>query len=366
MNETIFINGIERPLHEVIGHRKDGRPIYRIAGGAVYQPTGTGNIHFDAVLTNISVGWPNNGLIGDQLFPTVPVKKQSDKYYLFGREAWLPEIGDLRAPGTEANEIPGFKVSLDTYYAQEHALQVAVTDEERENADSIFSPDRDGTELVTSKIMLGREVAMNAMVTNTANFASGLSTTLSGTAQWSDYVNSSPISDVKTGIRAVHAKIFTEPNVGVFPYQVMSILEDHPDIIERIKYSERAILTPEIIAAVFSLQKVIVPGVAVGAGGVGAAGNAITGGYLWGKDVLLAWVPPRAGLKIPAFAYEFTWGYNGSQAQVVDRWREDKRKSDLIRCQRRYDLKMVGNEINPASGDFGKSVTGYLIKAAVA
>jgi hypothetical protein len=27
---------------------------------------------------------------------------------------------------------------------------------------------------------------------------------------------------------------------------------------------------------------------------------------------------------------------------------------------------MVGVEINPASGDFGKSVTGYLIKNAVA
>jgi hypothetical protein len=328
---------------------------------AVYQPTGTGNVHMDAVLTQISLAFPNNALVGERLFPSIGVKKQSDKYYVFGREAWLPETSDYRAPGGEANEIPGFKVSLDTYYAQEHALQVAVTDEERENVDSPFSPDRDGAELVTAKVLLGREIAMKNLVTTTTNYATGLSVTLSGTAQWNDYTNSDPISNIRAGVRAIHAKVFMEPNTAVIPYLVMSTLEDHPDIIERIKYSERAVLTPEIIASVLGLQNVIVPGVGVGTGPVGSNGNALTVGYLWGKDVVLAWVPPRGGLKTPAFAYEFTWG-----SPYVDRWREDKRKSDLIRYQRRYDLKMVGVEINPGSGDFGKSVTGYLIKNAIA
>jgi len=332
----------------------------------VYNPTGSRNVHIDQVLTNISLGWPNNGLVGEALFPSVGVRKQSDKYYVFGREAWLPETSDYRAPGSEANEIPGLQVSLDTYYAQEHALQIAVTDEERENSDSPLSPDRDGTELVTSKIMLGRELAMKNMVTTTTNYATGMSTTLSGTSQWSDYANSNPIGDFRTGQRAIHAKVFMEPNVAIIPYQVMSQLEDHPDIIERIKYSERAVLTPEIVAAVLGVQRVIVPGVGIGTGAPGAAGNAITAGYLWGKDVVMAWVPPRAGMRIPAFGYEFTWGFGGGNGQITDRWREDKRASDLIRVRRRYDLKMVGVEINPASGDFGKSITGYVIKAAVA
>ena len=116
----------------------------------MYNPTGSGNQHIDQVLSNISVGWTNNGLVAERLFPVVKVRKQADKYYTFGREAWLPESGDYRAPGTEANEIPGVAVSLDTYYAQEHALQIAVTDEERENVDSAFSPDRDATELLST------------------------------------------------------------------------------------------------------------------------------------------------------------------------------------------------------------------------
>jgi hypothetical protein len=320
---------------------------------AVYQPTGSGNAHIDKVLTNISIGFPNAGMVADVLFPSVGVAKQSDKYYIFGREGWLPE-DDVRAPGTEANEIPGVALSLDSYYASEHALQIPVTDEERENADAPLSPDRDATNLVTSKILIGRELVMKNLATTAANYASGMSTTLSGTAQWSDYVNSNPISDIKTGIRAINAQIFLDPTVAVIPYQVMSILEDHPDIIERVKYSERAILTEEIISAVLTLPRVVVPGM----GFVASPAAAAT--YLWGKDVILAYVPPNPGLKIPAYGYEFTWGYGGNLKQAVDRWREEKRKSDLVRVARRYDVK------HTAVDGTGKVIAGYLIKTAVA
>lgn len=318
---------------------------------AVYNVTGSGNVHIDQALTNISVGWPTAGLAGAALFPSVTVRKQSDKYYVFGREGWLPEE-DYRAPGTEANEITGAQVSLDTYYAQEHSLQIAVTDEERENADSPLSPDRDGTNMVTSKIMLGRERAFQTLATTAANYASGHSTTLSGTSQWSDYANSDPISDLRTAKLTIHSKIFVEPNVAVIPYQVMTKLEDHPDFLERIKYSERAIFSPELLAAVLGFDRVIVPGVGINTANLGQTPSL---SYLWGKDVVVAYVPPSPGLKIPAYGYEFVWG-----TQSVDRWREEKRKSDVIRVCRYYDKKLV------ALDSSGKSIAGYVIKAAVA
>jgi hypothetical protein len=329
---------------------------------SVYSPTGSGNVHIDQVLTQISVGWPNNGLVGENLFPTVTVMKQSDKYYIFGREGWLVE-NDVRAPGTEANEIPGLQVSLDTYYAQEHSLQIPVTDEERWNADSPLSPDRDGAELVTSKVWLGREKAMKDLATTAANYASTNTVTLSGTSQFNDYVNSDPISVLRTGKAAVHSRIFTEPNTSVIPYQVMTVLEDHPDFIERIKYSERGIVSADLIAAVVGIGKIIIPGVGINSAHTGATP---TLGYLWGKDVIMAWVPPRPGLKIPSFGYEFGWkGNPGGQLQYIDRWREEKRKSDLVRVCRYYDLKLVAQG-DTGSSDAGLAIAGYLIKNSVA
>lgn len=321
---------------------------------AVYNVTGSGNVHIDQALTNISVGWPTEGLAGAALFPSVTVRKQSDKYYVFGREGWLPEA-DLRAPGTEANEISGAAVSLDTYYAQEHSLQIAVTDEERENADSPLSPDRDGTMMVTSKVMLGRERTFQQIATTAANYATGHSVTLSGTSQWNDYANSDPISDLRTAKLTIHSKIFLEPNVAVIPYQVMTKLEDHPDFLERVKYSERAIFSPQLLASLLGFDRVIVPGVGYNSAALGQTASL---GYLWGKDVVVAYVPPAGGLKVPAYGYEFTWN-----SQTVDRWREEKRKSDVIRVSRYYDVKLVAQG---EGADAGKSIAGYVIKAAVA
>lgn len=313
---------------------------------SVYSPSGSGEVHVDRVLTQISIGWPNKGLVGERLFPAVPVNNQSDKYYTFGREGWLPE-DDVRAPGAEAREITGATVSTDTYYCVEHSLSIAVTDEERKNADSPLSPDRDGTEIVTSKIMLGRERAIQTLVTTSGNYATGHSTTLSGTSQWNDYVNSDPIGNLRTGKRAVHGKIFLEPNVLLVPYNTMSILEDHPDFLERIKYSERAIFSPELLAAILGFGSVIVPGVGINTAPLGQAESLA---YLWGNDVLMAYVPARPGMKIPAFGYEFVW-----EGQTVDRWRVSSRKADMIRVSRSYDHKMTALDATD------KQIGGYLI-----
>lgn len=313
---------------------------------SVYSPSGSGDVHVDQVLTQISIGYTNGAMVADVLFPPVPVKKQSDKYYVFGREGWLPE-DDVRAPGAIAREITGAAVSTDTYFAVEHALQIAVTDEERANADSPLSPDRDGTEIVTSKIMLGRERAVQTLATTAANYASSNVITLTGGDQWNEYATSDPIGDLRTGKRVIHSKIFREPNTLVVPYPVMSILEDHPDFLERIKYSERAIFSPELLAAILGFRKVSVPGVGIN---TAPLGQAETLAYLWGNDVVMAYVPDRPGMKIPAYGYEFVM--NG---QVVDRWRENPRKSDLIRVSRSYDHKMTAVD---ASDD---QIAGYLI-----
>lgn len=323
----------------------------------VWDAAGSGGVHVDIALTNISIAWPNNELVGNRLFPQVNVLKQSNFYYVFNREAWaLDPGGDVRAPGTVANEIPGMKVSTQPYFAKEHSLQTPVTDEERENVDSPFKPDEDGTNLVTSKVLLQREIAIRDVVVTTSNYPAANVVTLAGTTQWSDYVNSDPIKNIKDAIRQVHSSLFMRPNTAIIPWAVMSVLEDHPDIIERIKYSERGILTEEIIAAVFGMPNIIIPAVGYDSANPGQT-SAL--GYLWGKDVVIAWVPPSPGLKVPAYGYEFVWGYGGN-AQVIDRWREEPRKSDLIRCSRRYDLKLTALDSN------GKSIAGYLIKAAIA
>lgn len=326
---------------------------------AVYDTAGGENAHIDQVLTQISIGYPNNEFVGPAFFPEVPVMKQSDKYSIWGRESWVLEPGvDFRAPGAESYEIPGVKRSLSPYYAQEHSLQIAVTDEERENADAPLAPDRDGTELVTAKLLLGRELEMKGILHTTGNYASGHTVTLSGTSQWSDYTGTSkPTKDVKDGRRMVHSKLFREITKTMIPWQVMSYLEDHPEFIDRIKYSQMGVVTKDIIGTVMGISNIVVPEVGYNSA---AMGLTETLAYLWGKNVVMAYVPDRPGMKIPAFAYEFCWKYKGGPTQITERWRENRRKSDIIRVSRRWDIK-----ITTVDGG-GLSTAGYLIVNAIA
>lgn len=324
---------------------------------AVYDSRGTTPLHMDVLLTNISVAWPQGDFLGSIFMPPVNVRKQSDKYAIYGREAWaVPPGNDMRAPGEEANEVSGLAISTDSYFAQEHALQIPVTDEERENVDPPIQPLADGTELITSQLLLIRELLMKNMLLSTSNYATGYSTTLSGTAQWSDYGGAShPITNIRTGRTKIHDGIFLEPTDVAIPYSVMAALENHPDLITRIQYSQRGILTPELITQLLGGMTVHTAGA-----GYNSANPAQTAslGYIWGKDVFMAYVPNRPGLKTPAFAYEFVWGY--PTPMLTERWREEKRVSDIVRVRRRYDLKFV------ALDGSAKSIAGYIIKAAVA
>jgi hypothetical protein len=327
-----------------------------------YDPRGGDNVHIDKVLSNISVGWLNQITnVASALFPPVTVQKQSDLYYTFGRETWQQTMGgDVRPPGGVANEIPGVRVSTDAYFCKEHALQIAVTPEERANADSPLDPDQEATELVTKKIILGRELAARALVHDENNYLASHVETLTGTDQWNDG-NSDPIGLFRELQRTFHQTLFTLPNVAVIPWRVMHYLEDHPAAKERIKYvrPQTPAETAQVVGTMLGVERVVVPG-----GGYDSAnpGQPNDLSYVWGEHVILAYVPPRPALKTPAFGYEFVWPLYGNP-QYTDRWWDVERKADVIRTGRSYDLKIVAKDGDYGDGD--KSIAGMLIKNAI-
>lgn len=314
-------------------------------------------VHFDSMLTGISVGFENLELVGNALAPTVTVPKQSDKYYTFTRREGWAVFDDLRAPGARANELPPMTLSRDAYFAEDHSLVGIVPVEETENADAGLDPYADTTEQVTNSILIAREDAIATLARTAANYASANTTTLSGTAQWNDYTNSNPQTDLQTGREAVFAAIQREPNVAVMGRQVYTQLENHPKIVDRVKYTNGKMLTRDIIASFLGVKRLIVGSAMKDTANPGA--SAATLSFVWGKDVVFAYVPERPGRRTPAFMYEFVWPYKG-QAQTTERWFDIDHKVDKIRVSRRYDLKGIALDAS------SKFIGGYLIKNAVA
>lgn len=331
----------------------------------MYDP---GQLYYDPILSGFAIRYEDQTLYGEQIMPLVPVNTQSGRYRVFDRSNWL-FYPDRREPGTVANEIRGGKWSETTFQTFEHSLQAPVHDEERQELNSLggladptfggdlqIDPEQDATALVTRAIRLGHEFKVSQLVRNTANYPGGNTVTLSGTSQWNDYTGgaasaSDPVSVVQAGIRQLQAMTGRSPNLMILPRFGAPYIENHPRVVAR--FQNFTLNSPEAFRTLtgFDGQILMVDSVYNAADNIDAT-PAITS--FWGYDVWLGVIDAQPGFNRPTFGKTFCQRYPSGDIRPVDRWREEARKSDLVRVSQKYDLKIVSN------------IAGYLIKNAFA
>ena len=323
------------------------------------------SLYQDPFLTNFSVGFSDQTLIAENVAPFTDVYVPSGKYRVYDRSNWIT-FPDGRDPGTVANEIRGAKWGQDTYAVHEHSLQAAVTDEEREvyanalqnaqaNIYAQISPEQDATNLATRALLLGYENYVATTVRNPSIYPSTNKVYLAGSNQWSDYTTlvsgaldnfhtvSDPVNDILTARRQIFRQTRKEPNLLVIPWNVWSYIPNHPRIVQRFTYFDLA--NPQAFAALagFNGKVVIAESVMNTADNIDAT-NSISA--IWGTDVIMAYVEDTNQLNSMTFVKTFAFPYPDGNRRTVDRWREESRKSDLVRVSMRYDLKVVA----PACG----------------
>lgn len=304
-------------------------------------------VHIETALTNVSVAYQNPAYVAEAIAPPVAVRRQSDKYYIFDpeRERFRAQ-NDLRAPGTEADEVD-FSLSEDAYFCADHALESVVPDEERENADPAIQPEIDRTEFLTEKILLNEEVSLA-----TALRADGA---LPGVAyaqdadRW-DADDVDPVAEVEAGRNAIQQSVQVMPNTLVLSYPVYQAVRNNPKVIERVKYVRMGIVGPSELAQLFDVERILV---ARSFQNTAARGQAASLSYVWGKDAMLCHTPTRPAMKTVGLAYTFVWTLapGSLNGRLVESWREERRKADMIRAQKYYDQKIVA----PAAGYLWKN-----------
>ena len=334
----------------------------------MYDP---GLLYVDPILTNLSVGFADPTVYGEQIMPITPVNTQSGKYNVFDRSDWLL-YESRRAPGTVAHEIQGRRWSTDTFETVERSLQAPILDEERQMLESQgglanpafggaiqIDPEADATKLVTRALLLGHEAKVSSLVRNTANYPSGNFVTLSGTGQWDNWtygtagipstVVSDPVSNIMLGMRTIRTLTGRWPNVLAIPSYGMSFIENHPRVVDRFKTFSLSQPDAFQILTGFEGKILTVDSMYNSAQNIDAT-PAMT--FFWGKDVWLGIVDPNPGLMQFTFGKTFAQIYPDGSVKPTDRWREEARKADVVRTSFKYDLKIVS------------SVAGYLIQNA--
>lgn len=275
------------------------------------------NAHIDRALTNMSVAYMQDAsaFIADKVFPIVKVRRQSDVYYVYNKGDFMRDEAQVRGAATESAGGDYGVEAADPYYCRKHAFHKDVTPEERANYDEPLDADQDAADFVSQKMLIRREMEWASKFFKTGVWGreiAGGDTAAEKVVVFWDSVTSDPIGDITSAGVQMASETGYKPNTLVLSPFVFNALKNHEDILDRIKYTQKGIVTEDLLATLFGVDRVFVAWSVVNSAVKGAKDNI---GFIMGKHALLCYSNPTPALKKPSAGYIFAWsGLEGSGA----------------------------------------------------
>jgi Phage major capsid protein E len=299
--------------------------------------------HYDAVLTNISVAYmqaPDN-FIARQVFPVVPTDKQSGIYFKYNQGDWLRDEAKKRAPATQSAG-SGYSVGQDNYFCDVYAFHKDVDEQTIANATSPFQPMSDSTKFVASRLALRQEVDFANTYFKTGVWANdfvGHASTNTGSnfIQFSNYSTSTPIESIDRAKATLNITGY-EINTMVVGRAVFDKLKNHPAIIDRIKYTSSDVITEQILARYFGVQKFLVAKAIVNTAAEGQPDVIVD---LFGDSILMTHSAAAPGLLTPSAGYTFAWNQLGGLEVSTYQIPMPLEKATRIESQNAWSNKVV-------------------------
>jgi len=304
----------------------------------------------DIPLTNVSQAYRNDPMqfIAEQVFPVVNVAKKRFNIYFYGKENLKEVVDDTRTRFGDTKQAQYSVTSKPFGPLTGHELMDGIDFDQDEMTEAPLDTEIDIVNALSEMMALVKERIVATACGNTAIMTQN--TTLSGTSQWNDYANSTPFEDLKTATQQQRLYGLRPANTLILSFLTFSVLQQHPDFLERVKYSGLASLTLELMTTLlgqFGITRILVSSAVEDTAGEGLTAS---NSFVWGKNALLAYITGAPSLRTVNGGYTFVLN-NG---RYVDSWFEQKKKTKWIRNNDYYVPQVVGPEAF------------YLIKNAVA
>jgi len=313
------------------------------------MPITTSEVHVDQALTNVSIAYAQdqNSFVASRIFNSINTSQLSNKYHVFDKDQWLRSEAGLRATGAPTRGA-NFTMSTGTFSCQQYGVHMDVDDYVAANADAGVDILTSATQYVTEKLLQKRDEVFAAAAFTTSTWTG--STTggdITPGTKWSAS-GGTPIKDIQTQQDAVHAKTGRKPNVLLLGKDVYTALRDSDDILDRVKYSERGIVTTDLMASLFGVDEVIVAGTILNSAAEGATA-VYTSPVFTADDALLIYRPQNPGLLTPAAGYMFSFtgvaGADQYEGLRTLRYRMDQNHSERIEALSAFDFKVTGADL---------------------
>lgn len=304
--------------------------------------------HIDRALGNISVAYMQGeeNFIADKVFPIINVTKQSDVYFVYSKADMLRDEVQERGRGAESAGGDWNAEIADPYHCRKYAYHYDITQEERVNYDKPLDVDRDTTEWLAQKMLLKREMDFSNKFFKKGVWGKDIVADGTTIKKFSD-PTSDPVSFINEQMLYMAEQSARKPNFAIMSPDVLYALKNHDAILDRIKYTQKGIVTLDLIASLFELEKIFVPWAVVNAGPQtpGYEENADMS-FIYKGSMLLGFRASRPSLKTPTAGYIFAWtGLEGasSYGSRMVRIRMDQLGlgTERLEMEMAYDQKVI-------------------------
>ena len=293
----------------------------------------------DPVLTNMLVGYiqADSRFIASRLFPSVPVNSDSGTYYIVTKKYFFRDQLEVRAPGGNFRGIDG-GVSTATYATKQWAGQIQIPDEVRANSQLPMDLEQIEILRLAQASLIRKEVQFGSDFMTTGVWGTDNTTA----TDWDDYASSDPVNDILLAARTISNNTGTEANTMAMGLIVRDALLNHPDIIDRIKYTQAATAD----ALDMALSSVFGKNVLVGKATYTNTNEAVafSATAIIDDDCLVCNVNPGAGIFGVTAGKTFAWAGGGGMGTM---YRDPARfnHSDVAQHKEQWDQKVTASDV---------------------
>lgn len=242
----------------------------------------------DPILTNFAHGYRHQERIGNILFPPVTVYVSGGKVLKFGKESFR-HYNLLRAPGA-ATKMIDIGYSDQAYALTQTSAASKLPREHVRDAEVMPGIDLQRLRInaIMNSLSLNLEVEQAGIAQNENNYDSNHKDTLGNGEHFDDPDVNVPLV-IDSYKEAIRASIGMDPNVMVFGPVAFNAVKNAPSVTERFKYTTANVLTEDMLAQLFGVQKCVVGRTTY----VQADDADSVSTDAWGNNIVLAYVPPE-------------------------------------------------------------------------
>ncbi len=299
-----------------------------------------GGLHIDRLLSNVAIQilQNSNEFIFNKVFPVLPVDRKSDLYPVYTQDDWNTDELQLN---NDSEETAGsaYTLSDEPYICKVFGIHRDVGEQLVNDVEMDFDLFKDATAFVTRKVLLGQEKRWveKYLASGTWDY-----TRVGGTDfDKVDEVTSSPIKYFKAEIADMLEKTGMMPNRFVIGFKAFNELTEHPDIVDRVKFTSLDSVNAAILANLIGVEQVLVAKSIIATG----KGATKTTSFNFGNNGLLCYAANAPGKANPSAGYTFSWKYAPVSPIVIKRFFINEKDTTRIEAKTAFDMKATATSL---------------------